>query len=178
MATHKIVILETDQERRDTLKSMVSEWGYKPFIFEKESRCLDNLEPMEPDLVISCSLSVDKASRFIHTLQLTNCGVPMVIISDDQDILEFVDSNGFGDVSVIKVNSNPAEIEAVVNRALKESCDVYFYTIARRVGITKIAAMAERLLLLITRACIAAMAARSSSGVPLAISSSQLGSFR
>ena len=47
---HKIVILETDQERRDTLKSMVSEWGHKPFLFEKASRCLDNLEPLAPDL--------------------------------------------------------------------------------------------------------------------------------
>jgi DNA-binding response OmpR family regulator len=58
---HKIIILETNQERRDALKSMVSEWGHKPFIFEKESRCLDNLEPLDPDLVISCSLSVDRA---------------------------------------------------------------------------------------------------------------------
>jgi DNA-binding NtrC family response regulator len=120
---HKIIILENNQNRRDALKSMVTEWGHTPFIFEKESRCLDNLTPLNPDLVISGSLSVERATRFIHTLQLTNCGVPVVIISDDRDILEFVDSNGFGDVSVIKVNSNPAEIEAVVNRALKESCD-------------------------------------------------------
>ena len=120
---HKIIILENNQQRRDALKSMVTEWGHTPFIFEKESRCLDNLAPLNPDLVISGSLSVERAARFIHTLQLTNCGVPVVIISDDRDILEFVDSNGFGDVSVIKVNSNPAEIEAVVNRALKESCD-------------------------------------------------------
>jgi DNA-binding NtrC family response regulator len=72
--------------------------------------------------VISGSLSVERARRFINTLQLTNCGVPMVIISDDQDILEFVDSNGFGDVSVLNVNSNPDQIESVINRALEETC--------------------------------------------------------
>jgi DNA-binding NtrC family response regulator len=121
---HKIVILENNQHRRDALKSMVTEWGYMPFIFEKESRCLDNLGPLNPDLVISGSLSVERAARFIHTIQLTNCGVPMVIISDDRDVLEFVDSNGFGDVSVLKVNSNPAEIEAAINRALKQSCEI------------------------------------------------------
>jgi DNA-binding NtrC family response regulator len=116
----KIIILENNQQRRDALKSMVTEWGYTPFIFEKESRCLDNLEPLNPDLVISGSLSVERAARFIHTLQLTKCGVPMLIISDDRDILEFVDSNGFGDVSVLNVNSNPAEIQSTINRVLNE----------------------------------------------------------
>jgi two-component system response regulator AtoC len=119
---HKIIILENNQQRRDALKSMVTEWGHTTFIFEKESRCLDNLAPLNPDLVISGSLSVERARRFINTLQLTNCGVPMVIISDDQDILEFVDSNGFGDVSVLNVNSNPDQIESVINRALEETC--------------------------------------------------------
>jgi DNA-binding NtrC family response regulator len=101
---HKIVILDNNQHRRDALKAMVSEWGHTSFIFEKESRCLDNLKPLNPDLVISGSLSVDRAARFIHTLQLTNCGVPVVIISDDQALFDFVESNGFGDVSFIDIN--------------------------------------------------------------------------
>jgi two-component system response regulator AtoC len=120
---HKIIILENNQQRRDTLKSMVTEWGHTPFIFEKESRCLDNLLPLNPDLVISGSLPMERAARFIHTLQLTNCGVPVVMISDDRDVVDFCDSNGFSDVSVLNVNSNPAEIQAVVNRALKDSCE-------------------------------------------------------
>jgi DNA-binding NtrC family response regulator len=117
----KIVILETDQERRDALKSMVSEWGHKPFIFEKESRCLDNLEPLAPDLVISCSLSVDNASRFIHTLQLTRSGMPVVIISDDQAIQEFVETNGFGGVSVLNVALDPIQIQKAINQVLEEN---------------------------------------------------------
>jgi DNA-binding NtrC family response regulator len=118
---HKIIILETNQERRDALKSMVSEWGHKPFIFEKESRCLDNLEPLDPDLVISCSLSVDRASRFIHTLQLTGCGVPVVIISDDQAIQEFIETNGFGGVSVLNVALDSIEIQTAINQVLEEN---------------------------------------------------------
>lgn len=121
MQPHKIVILEADQERRDALKSMVSEWGHKTFIFEKASRCLDNLKPLDPDLVISCSLSVDKASRFIHTLQLTNCGVPMVIISDDRAIKEFIETNGFGGVSVLNVALDPIEIQTAINQVLEEN---------------------------------------------------------
>jgi two-component SAPR family response regulator len=55
MGAHKIIILDDNQQRRDALKSMVAEWGHTPFIFEKESRCLDNLKPLDPDLVISGS---------------------------------------------------------------------------------------------------------------------------
>jgi DNA-binding NtrC family response regulator len=118
---HKIVILDNNQQRRDALKSMVVEWGHTPFIFEKESRCLDNLKPLDPDLVISGSLSADRARRFINTLQLTNCGVPVMIISDNEDILEFVDSNGFGDVCVLNVNSDPNDIQSAVNRVLQNN---------------------------------------------------------
>ena len=118
---HKIVILDNNQQRRDVLKSMVVEWGHTPFIFEKESRCLDNLKPLDPDLVISCSLSVDKASRFIHTLQLGNFEVPVVIISDDQAILEFINTNGFGDVSVLKADLDPVEIQLAINQVLEKN---------------------------------------------------------
>ena len=116
---HKIIILENNQQRRDALKAMVAELGCTPFIFEKESRCLDNLTPLNPDLVISGSLSADGAMRFINTLQLTKCGVPLVIISDDQNIWEFVDGNGFGDVCVLKVDSKPGEIAATVTQVLQ-----------------------------------------------------------
>ncbi|MGD2100550.1 MAG: hypothetical protein PVG35_23490, partial [Desulfobacterales bacterium] len=115
----KIIILENNQQRRDALKTMVAELGCTPFIFEKESRCLDNMAPLNPDLVISGSLSAERAMRFINTLQLTKCGVPVVIISDDENIWEFVDGNGFGDVSVLKVDSKPGEIASTVTRVLQ-----------------------------------------------------------
>ena len=67
---HKIVILDNNPQRRDYLRAMLSENGYTPFLFEKESRCLDNISPLNPDLVISGSLSADKAYRFINTHQI------------------------------------------------------------------------------------------------------------
>ena len=116
---NKIIILENNQQRRDALKTMVAELGHTPFIFEKESRCLDNLGPLNPDLVISGSLSVDRAMRFINTLQLTNCGVPVVIISDDENLCDFVDGNGFADVCVLKVDSKPGDIASTVSQVLQ-----------------------------------------------------------
>jgi len=121
---HRIIILDDNQQRRDALKSMVAEWGHTPFVFDKESRCLDNLKPLKPDLVISGSLSMAKARRFINTVQLANCGVPVMIISDDHEIMEFVDCNGFGDVCVLNVNSDPNDIQSAVNRALQNDADV------------------------------------------------------
>jgi len=121
---HKIVILDNNQIRRDTLRSMVTEWGHTPFVFDKESRCLDNLKTLDPDLVISGSLSMDQARRFINTVQLANCGVPVVIISNDHDIQEFVENNGFGDVCVLNINSDPNEIQSTVNRCLQKAAEV------------------------------------------------------
>jgi DNA-binding NtrC family response regulator len=118
-AQHKIIILENNQQRRDALKTMVAELGHTPFIFEKESRCLDNLAPLGADLVISGPLSVNRTMRFINTLQMTNCGVPVVIISDDQNIWEFVAGNGFGDVSVLKLDSKPDVIASAVTQVLR-----------------------------------------------------------
>ena len=43
MTPSKIVILEADQQRRDYIRSLVSDRGYVPYIFEKETICLDNL---------------------------------------------------------------------------------------------------------------------------------------
>ena len=60
MTQSKIVILEADQYRRDYLRSIVSERGYIPYIFEKETICLDNLLPLDPDLVISGPLSNER----------------------------------------------------------------------------------------------------------------------
>ena len=148
---HKIVILENNQQLRDTLKTMVTDWGHTPFIFEKESRCLDNLTPLNPDLIISGSLSADSAARVVHTIQMTNCGMPVMIISDDQNIKTFVETNGFGDVSVLKVDSSPGEIESAVNNLLqigngdKEIRSYYPLIIGSSPPIVKIKEMISRL---------------------------------
>jgi two-component system response regulator AtoC len=64
---------------------------------------------------------VDKASRFIHTLQLTRSGMPVVIISDDQAVQEFVETNGFGGVSVLNVAMDAIQIQKVIDQALEEN---------------------------------------------------------
>jgi len=86
---------------------------------------LDNILPLKPDLVIAGSLSVERTFRFINTLHITNGSPPVVIISDDQQITDFVCTNGFDDVSVIKESLTPAEIKLTIRSTLEtnSTCD-------------------------------------------------------
>jgi DNA-binding NtrC family response regulator len=120
MPPSKIVILEADQQRRDYIRSLVSDRGYVPYIFEKETICLDNLQPLDPDLVISGPLSNDRVFRFVNTVKMINGSLPILIISGDRVVRENTDSNGFGDVKVIKVNFNPSEINGAIHNLLEE----------------------------------------------------------
>ena len=120
MTQSKIVILEADQHRRDYIRSIVSDRGYVPYIFEKETICLDNLLPLDPDLVISGPLSKDRLCRFINTIKMINGSLPLLIVSGDRRVRESATSNGFGDVKVIKVNFAPSEITGAINHLLQE----------------------------------------------------------
>jgi len=119
MIQSKIVILEADQHRRDHIKSIVSNRGYVPYIFEKETICLDNLLPLDPDLVISGSLSKDRLCRFVNTVKMKNCNLPVLILSGDRSVRDYAVSNGFGDVKVIKGNFAISEINGAINNLLQ-----------------------------------------------------------
>ena len=120
MPQSKIVILEADQHRRDYIRSIVSDRGYVPYIFEKETICLDNLLPLDPDLVISGPLSNERVCRFVNTVKMKNGSLPVLIISGDRGVRDSAMSNGFGDVKVISVNFAPSEINGAINILLQE----------------------------------------------------------
>jgi DNA-binding NtrC family response regulator len=120
MTQSKIVILEADQQRRDYIRSIVSDRGYLPYIFEKETICLDNLMPLDPDLVISGPLSDGRVFRFVNTVKMMNGSIPILILSGDRAVRDSAVSNGFGDVKVIKVNFDHSEINGAINNLLQE----------------------------------------------------------
>jgi len=118
LAQHKIVLLETDQSRRDSLRSMISGWGYVPFIFENERNCLANLPPLDPDLVISGNLSTEKALRFISSLKIIKNNLPVLILSKNEAVQELIDANEFSNVRLVRRNTIPAEIKSAIIRTL------------------------------------------------------------
>jgi DNA-binding NtrC family response regulator len=119
MSQSKIVILEADQQRRDYIRSIVSDRGYLPYIFEKETICLDNILALDPDLVISGPLSNDRMCRFVNTVKMKNGNLPVLIISGDHSVRDSARSNGFADVKVIKVKFAPSEINGAINILLQ-----------------------------------------------------------
>jgi len=112
----KIIIIESNQARRDYLRSIVSGWGYLPFSFEKETIGLDNLQPLNPSLVISGSLPLENTFRLITTLKMINHSLPVLIFSDDRAMQDFININGFADVIIIRVTSEPFEIQEAITR--------------------------------------------------------------
>jgi DNA-binding NtrC family response regulator len=113
---NNIVILETNQMRRDFLRSIISSWGYSPFSFDKETICLDNLTTLNPGLVISGDLSLERTFRFVNTLKMKNCCLPVLIISGDYAIQDFIDTSLFDDIFVIRTPIDPSEIKMAIRK--------------------------------------------------------------
>ena len=119
MGKSKIVILEKSRGRREYLRAIVSDWGHLPFIFEKAAICLDNLRPLEPDLIISGALSHDRMDRFVSTAKMMDGNLPVLIMSSDPSLNGFATYNGFKDVKVLKKNFEPADIQVAINKLLR-----------------------------------------------------------
>lgn len=120
---HKIVILEINPGRRDYLKSIISGWGHTPFIFEKETICFDNLSSLNPDLVILGPLSLERAFRFVNTLQARNNSLPVLIFSSDHAIKDFIQINGYIHVSVVKTPLEQYEMKMTIDNIKERQFD-------------------------------------------------------
>jgi len=98
----------------------VSDRGCVPYIFEKETICLDNLLSLDPDLVISGPLSNERVFRFVNTAKMINNNLPILILSGDRIVKESTTCNGFSDVKVIKVSFEPSEIDGAIYNLLQD----------------------------------------------------------
>jgi len=113
---NNIVILETNPSHRDYLRSIISQLGYTPISFDRETICLDNLSMLNPHLVISGSLSSERTFRFVNTLKMKNNGIRILVISDDHAVQKFLNVNGFDDVVLIRSSIEPNELKSAINR--------------------------------------------------------------
>jgi len=114
----KIVLLEADSSRRDFLKSTFLRWGYLPFVFEKESICLDNLTSLDPDLVISSSGASDDTIRFVNSLKMIRYSLPVLLLADDSILEEYINTSGFTGVRVYRKNTSLNKFRCAVLQAL------------------------------------------------------------
>jgi DNA-binding NtrC family response regulator len=117
---YKIIILETNQVRRDYLKSVISQLGVLPFSFEKETMCLDNLLPINPDLIIIGLFPKQRAFRLLNSIKTINWSIPVLILGGDQILQDYVVTNQFIDVLVFKTGFQPADFEQTVTRVFNQ----------------------------------------------------------
>ena len=118
---NNIVILETDPVSRDYLRSIFSQWGYTPFSFDTEVICLDNLSLLDPGLVVLSTLSLERISRIINHLKFMGLDLPVLIISSDHEIQNFIDINEFHHVLVIMPSVEPSDLKSAINRIQNNS---------------------------------------------------------
>ncbi len=114
----KIVVLEADSSRRDFLKSTFLKWGYIPFVFEKESICLDNLASLNPDLVISSSGASDDTIRFVNSLKMIRYSLPVLLLADDRLLEEYINTSGVTGVRVYRKTTSLNKFRCAVLQAL------------------------------------------------------------
>ena len=113
---NNIVILEPDTAKRDYLRAIFSQWGYTPFSFDTEVIFLDNLSPLDPSLIVLSDLSLEKISRIFNHLKFKGLDLPILIISRDHGIQEFIDINGFNHALVIIPIVEPTDVKNAINK--------------------------------------------------------------
>ncbi len=118
---NNIVILETDPASRDYLRSIFSQWGYTPFSFDTEVIFLDNLSLLNPGLVVLSALSLESISRIINLLKFRGLDLPLLIISSDYEIQNFIDINEFDHALVIMPSVEPSDLKSAINKIQNNS---------------------------------------------------------
>jgi two-component system response regulator AtoC len=114
-SNNNIVILDSNPVHRDNLRSILLQWGYTPISFDREAIFLDNLSLLNPLLVISGNLPLERIFRVINTIQMKYRGLSILVISDDYKIQNLIDTNRFDRAVVVKPSIDPYEIKRMIS---------------------------------------------------------------
>jgi len=117
---NKIVILEENQVQKDFLKATVEDTGHLAFVFDKETTFFNNILPIDADLIIFRSASIDKASRILNTLLFLNYHKPVIVISEKSDVRHFIGSTPGIHASVLSPPYQRSEIKTMIKTLLNE----------------------------------------------------------
>ncbi|MDP2644557.1 MAG: sigma 54-interacting transcriptional regulator [Desulfobacterales bacterium] len=119
----KVVVLGKDTQERDLWRSMVDGWEFQTFSFGDETICLDNLNTIDPDIVVLGSFDPERSYRFINTVKAMNSNIPILIVSSNQLIETFVSANCFEDVHFIKDARQLHEIKHMIRQSCKDETE-------------------------------------------------------
>jgi DNA-binding NtrC family response regulator len=114
----KIIVLDADRVRRDTLRSLLADGGHVTFSFEDEKNCLENLLAIDPDLVVAAALQDQRGDRFVNAVKWAKPELPLLIISDDQPLNRRVKTIGFENIGFLRENNDLSEFQGAIFRLL------------------------------------------------------------
>lgn len=109
-----ILIIETSKERSNYLKSIVMQMGFSPLSFRKTEIWFENLPSLKPGLVITGPQPLEQTYRFINTVKLINFDLPVIIITEDRAINQFIINNNFDNVITIKPDFQETELKDLI----------------------------------------------------------------
>ena len=79
---------------------------------------MDNLIPLDPDLLISGNLAYENIISFVNSLKMIKSDLPVLLLSGDRHIQDYITINGLTDIKVTDENTSPDEIRAMITHAL------------------------------------------------------------
>jgi DNA-binding NtrC family response regulator len=112
----KAIIIEKNDAFRDYLRSIISNAGILSYCFQTENTCLDNLNVIEPDLIVTGSMSQKRIIQIINALKAIECELPMLIISEGNNLQAYVESNGLENITIV---DKPVQLDAFINNFTK-----------------------------------------------------------
>lgn len=101
------------------MRSSVLYWGHTPFCFESEGGFFSNFSAIQPDLVISGPLPARRTFRLMHVLGAACQKPPAILVSDSEEVAEFIHLNRFKDVALLGTSCEVSQIGATINRLMK-----------------------------------------------------------
>ena len=101
------IVFSASLEARNYLRSRIHACGFNAVCFEKEAVCFDNVEPIQPAVVIVKTEDAEVVWRFIFALYASSSTAPLVIVSDRLKADRFF-SHGFN-LHIHFVQAEPEE---------------------------------------------------------------------
>jgi two-component system response regulator AtoC len=97
----KIIILEQDPTRKDSLKTILSQEGFIVFSFDSIANCLDNLDQLDADLLLVGSLDSESMMQVINALMATHNRLPLLLMSEDEKLRHILEINQCDHVDIV-----------------------------------------------------------------------------
>lgn len=102
----KIIILEQDHARKDSLKTILDQEGYIVFSFDFIDNCLDNLDQLDADLLLVGSVENGSMMQIINALMATHNRLPLLMITEDEKLRSILEINQCDHVNIVDSTFN------------------------------------------------------------------------